>query len=103
MTPSVAKTAVSASRSGMPAATSAPKTTSRMISVIGIESRPAFERSFPNASSTAASERRADVLDGLDARDSGDDVVDRRPEGGIGRAQRAALDEDALAGGLLEA
>ena len=32
-----------------------------------------------------------------------DDVLDRGREGGVGRRERAALDEDALAGGLLEA
>ncbi len=35
--PNVARTAVSARSSGMPAATNAPKTTIKMISVIGIE------------------------------------------------------------------
>jgi hypothetical protein len=35
--PNVASTAVSASSSGIPAATSAPKTTIKMISVIGTE------------------------------------------------------------------
>ena len=43
--PSVASTAVRASRSGMPAATSAPKATTRMISVRGTENSPALFRS----------------------------------------------------------
>ena len=47
ISPNVAKTAVSASSSGMPAATSAPKASTRMISVIGSESSPAFARSLP--------------------------------------------------------
>ena len=46
--PSVASTDVSPSRSGMPAATSAPKATRRMISVSGIENRPARFRSSLN-------------------------------------------------------
>ena len=45
----------------------------------------------------------ADVLDGRDLRDARDDVRDRGREGGIARPQRAALDQDALGGGLLEA
>ena len=53
--PNVAMMAVRASRSGMPAATSAPKTTSRMISVTGIESSPAFLRSSMKAASTSLS------------------------------------------------
>ena len=53
--PNVAMIAVRASRSGMPAATSAPKTTSRMISVTGIESSPAFLRSSMKAASTSLS------------------------------------------------
>jgi hypothetical protein len=53
MSPIVASTAVSASRSGMPAATSAPKATMRMISVNGTDRSPAFARSSKNASSTS--------------------------------------------------
>ncbi len=53
--PNVAMIAVNASRSGMPAATSAPKTTIRMISVTGIESSPAFLRSSMKAPSTSLS------------------------------------------------
>jgi hypothetical protein len=41
-------------------------------------------------------------LHGVEARDAGDDVLDRRPESRIVRLERRALDEDALAGGLLE-
>ena len=51
--PSVARTAVRASRSGMPAATSAPKATTRMISVSGTENSPAFFRSSKKPASTA--------------------------------------------------
>jgi hypothetical protein len=51
--PSVAKIAVSASRSGMRAAVSEPNTNSRMISVSGIESRPAFASMPLNAASVA--------------------------------------------------
>ena len=43
--PSVASTDVSPSRSGIPAATRAPKATKRMISVNGIENSPARFRS----------------------------------------------------------
>ena len=42
--PIVPSTAVSPSSRGMPAATSAPKATRRMISVSGIEMRPAFRQ-----------------------------------------------------------
>ena len=45
MKPRVARTAVSASRIGIPAATSAPNAMIRMISVIGTEMSPAFFRS----------------------------------------------------------
>ena len=45
----VASTEVSAMRSGIPAATSAPKVIARMIRVTGIDSSPAFFRSFSTA------------------------------------------------------
>ncbi len=48
--PMVAKTEVRPSSSGMPAATSAPKAISRMSSVTGSESSPAFARSWPKTS-----------------------------------------------------
>ncbi len=48
-------------------------------------------------------ERRADVLNRSQPGDSLDDVLDRGRERRIARPERAALDEDALAGGLLEA
>ena len=48
-------------------------------------------------------ERRANVLNRLELRDPRHDVLDRGREGGIGRRERAALDEDALVGGPLEA
>src|SRR5215210_1876910 len=51
--PRVASIAVSPSRSGMPAATSAPKATRRMISVKGTEKSPARFRSSPNEASSA--------------------------------------------------
>ena len=57
---------------------------------------------FRDLARIAASERRADVLDGRQLRDARDDVADRRREGGIADASGAALDQDALAGGLLE-
>ncbi len=44
--PSDASTAVNASSTGSPAATSAPKAASRMISVIGIVSRSALAKSL---------------------------------------------------------
>jgi hypothetical protein len=44
-----------------------------------------------------------DVLDDRELRDAGDDVGDRRVEGGIAGSERAALDHDALTSGLLEA
>ena len=59
--PNVAKTAVSASSSGMPAATSAPNASTRMISVIGSESVPAFAevvRRTPSRRPSARSRRR---------------------------------------------
>ena len=45
----VASTAVRDSSSGIPAATRLPNAMIRMISVIGIESSPAFSRSSANA------------------------------------------------------
>ena len=51
--PIVPSTAVSPSSRGMPAATSAPKATRRMISVSGIEKAPAFSRSSMNAAKSA--------------------------------------------------
>jgi hypothetical protein len=48
-------------------------------------------------------ERRAHVLDNPHRLDPAEDVLDHRAEGRIGDAKRAALNEDALAGGLLEA
>ena len=53
--PIVAITADSASRSGIPAATSAPKAITRMTIVTGSESRPARSRSLLNFSSTCFS------------------------------------------------
>jgi hypothetical protein len=50
----------------------------------------------------AGGERRANVLDDLEARDGLDDVRDRRLEGGIARPERRALDQDGLVGRLLE-
>ena len=50
--PNVARTAVRASSSGMPAATSAPNASTRMSSVIGSESAPALPRSLLYAVST---------------------------------------------------
>ena len=55
ISPKVAKMAVSASKSGMPAATRLPKTTTRMISVTGSESMPAFARSSRKAPSICLS------------------------------------------------
>ncbi len=52
--PIVASTAVSPSSSGMPAATRAPNAITRMTSVIGSENSPAFFRSLPKDSSSAA-------------------------------------------------
>ena len=46
---------------------------------------------------------RANVLNGLQLGDPRDDVVDRGSEGGILGSQRAALDQDVLAGRVLEA
>jgi hypothetical protein len=54
--PSVASTAVSASRTGMPAATRAPKATIRIASVSGIERNPARCRSFVKLSLNSFSE-----------------------------------------------
>src|SRR5918995_3358075 len=53
--PIVASTALSPSRSGIPAATTAPKATSRMISVTGTENSPAFFRSSVNVANSAFS------------------------------------------------
>ena len=47
-------------------------------------------------------ERRTHVLHDVETGDAGDDVGDRGLEGGIGRTKRRALDQDALACGLLE-
>ena len=161
ISPNVAMTAVNASSSGMPAATSEPNVSTRISSVIGSESVPAFAEVVPvrgldsllrarvaeladdearmsllrggddvddrldlvgrlvlvaadvevdehgasvfrDLACIAASERRADVLDGRQLRDARDDVADRRREGGLADAGGAALDQDALAGGLLE-
>src|SRR5581483_11603028 len=43
-----------------------------------------------------------DVLHRRQLRNARDDVIDRSGEGGVADARRAALDEDALPGGLLE-
>ena len=51
--PIVANTDVRASRSGMLAPTSEPKTTRRMISVSGMERSPAFASCEANSSSSA--------------------------------------------------
>ncbi len=51
--PSVAITAVNPSSSGMPAATSAPKATTRITSVIGSDSVSAFLKSSSNALDSA--------------------------------------------------
>ena len=48
-------------------------------------------------------ERRANVLDRVERLEPRDDVRDRGREGRVARSQRVALDQDALAGGLLEA
>jgi hypothetical protein len=64
------------------------------------------ERAMPvhrDLTCMAGIERRADVLNVRHLREARDDVLDRGPEGGIVRSKRAALDQDALAGGLLEA
>src|ERR671910_3637404 len=47
-------------------------------------------------------ERRPHMLNGFEPGDPGDDVRDRGLEGGIARANRVALDQDAFPGGLLE-
>ena len=52
--PNVANTAVSASSSGIPAATSVPKATRRMTSVTGSDSSPALPRSSPYAVTRAS-------------------------------------------------
>jgi hypothetical protein len=57
---------------------------------------------FRDLACIAASLRRADVLDCRQPRDARDDVADRRREGGLADAGGTALDQDALAGGLLE-
>ena len=146
----------------MPAATSAPNATTRMISVIGIENTPALARSSANdgvdrlrgarvpeltdeearmralrvgdgvedradlvaglvlvaadveldergvlalrdLAGVAGRERRADVLNRRHLRHARDDVLDRSGEGRVAYANGAALDQDALAGRLLEA
>ena len=51
--PNVASTALRASSSGMPAATSAPKATTRMMSVRGTENSPARFRSSKNPAWTS--------------------------------------------------
>ena len=50
----------------------------------------------------AGVERRADVLDGLELRDAGDDVLDRGLEGRIARRERAALDRTLSPAGCLK-
>ena len=54
-------------------------------------------------SCTAGTERRLDVLNGLQLRDPGHDVRNSGVEGGGADSQRAALDEHALVRGQLEA
>ena len=48
-------------------------------------------------------ERRPHVLDDVQRGNAGDDVLDRSLECRVARPERLALDQDALAGGLLEA
>src|SRR5205814_185610 len=56
------------------------------------------ERGVPTGGDRTA----MDVLNGCHLRDACDHIVDRRRETGLSDASRAALDQDAFAGGLLE-